>query len=402
VIFADVSRYDSTPATYSESNFEFLNRVDAPTWQRVRDLVEDWFTHLWDDAKPDVAARLQSRDDRQFRAAFWELYCHESLRRLGYDVECHPELSSGGRRPDFLARRDDLELVLEATIAASSDADVAAERREAQIYDVLNRVDSPNFFLAIEVHHAGSNPPAAARLKADLEQWLRTLDPDQVTQILEEEGTLLLSGSVPHHVWKQDDWHVTFTPLPKKPEARGAPGARTIGMHGPGEAYMIDDRTPIWRAVGEKAGAYGRFDKPYIVAVAAQSFTAGNDHDVNGALYGTEQVTLRTRSDGSVEAVSSRAPDGIFLGPHGVRNTRVSGVLIAQHLSPWSVGTTVPTLWHHPAAEQDASVAGCPWRQVTVRTENGELEYHAPSITTSEFFDLPSDWPGFDEWTPDE
>jgi hypothetical protein len=31
------------PAAYSEAHFTFLNRVDGPAWQRVRDLLEGWY-----------------------------------------------------------------------------------------------------------------------------------------------------------------------------------------------------------------------------------------------------------------------------------------------------------------------------------------------------------------------
>ncbi len=181
-IFDQGERADARHATYSESTFASLNRMAGPSWQRVRDLIEAWFERLCDDAKPDVAARLRSGDDRQFQAAFLELYCHETLLRLNYRVHCHPDVGHGRRRPDFLAESGDGSLVLEATVAARSDKEVAASRREAQVYDAINQVHSPDFFLYVDVKEAGKSPPSAARLRPRLEAWLKALDYDAIVR----------------------------------------------------------------------------------------------------------------------------------------------------------------------------------------------------------------------------
>jgi len=40
----DIERYGG-PATDTESAFHFLNRAADPAWQRVRDLLEDWYSY---------------------------------------------------------------------------------------------------------------------------------------------------------------------------------------------------------------------------------------------------------------------------------------------------------------------------------------------------------------------
>lgn len=245
MVFDDFARVDSAPATNAESTAAFLNRAAGAYWERIRALIEEWFSRLCPESEADVRARLRSPDNREFRAAFWELYCHEALLRLGYTVECHPDIGTGSRRPDYLGRRDGTQLLLEATVAADPDAQVARERREAQVYDALNRLDSPNFFLFVEVGRAGPRSPSVARLRPRVEQWLDKLDPDELAQAMAADDGYLISERTPTYVWEEDGWLVTFKPIPKRPERRGQDGLRPIGMHGEVVTGLVEVR---WRS----------------------------------------------------------------------------------------------------------------------------------------------------------
>jgi hypothetical protein len=362
----------------------------GPSWQRVRELIEAWFERLCGDAKADVAARLRSGDDRQFQAAFLELYCHETLLRLGYRVACHPDVGQGGRRPDFLAEGEGGSLVLEATVAARSDQEVAAGRREAQVYDAINQVHSPDFFLYVEVKEAGQSPPSAARLRPRLEAWLKGLDYDAIRHAADTR-MLFRSPEVPRFPWEDGGWRVEFLPIPKH-EARGKPGLRPIGVHAPTVAF-VDDCGRIRKAVLEKATAYGQLDVPYVVAVGVHELMP-DAIDVTNALFGREQVAIRTYEDGRVETFPARARDGVWIGPRGVRHRRVSGVLTALGLRPWTVATAVPTLWHHPAATHELVVRNAPWREAMVDRASRRLTFREPAIRVVDFFGLEEGWPG--------
>lgn len=157
---------------------------------------------------------------------------------------------------------------------------------------------------------------------------------------------------------------------------------------------MLDDRGKIRRSVSEKAGAYGHPDHPYIVAVAAASFST-DDIDVTDALFGSEQVTfIRNQDGGKPTVIPSRARDGVFIGATGPQYTRVSGVLVAKHLEPWSVTQYIPTLWHHPAAANPVTPEHTPWRQAVIDRATGALNFIEPDVGLAQFFGLPRDWPG--------
>lgn len=134
-IFSTFTRTDASPASHGESHADFLDRVAGSYWDQVRDLVEDWFARLSPDARADVRGRLQSRDDRQSRGAFFELYLHECLLRMGYAVTCHPELDGTSRRPDFLAEKDGRSFYIEARSASSSDVAVGNSARVNAVYE---------------------------------------------------------------------------------------------------------------------------------------------------------------------------------------------------------------------------------------------------------------------------
>lgn len=89
-IFSVTTRTDPSRANHGESQFQFLDRVSGSFWDQVRDLVEDWFSRLCPDAQADVRSRLRSRDNRQSKGAFFELYLHECLLRMGYSEWATP------------------------------------------------------------------------------------------------------------------------------------------------------------------------------------------------------------------------------------------------------------------------------------------------------------------------
>lgn len=132
-------------------------------------------------------ARLRCGDDRSFYGAFWEMYCHETLIRLGYEVECHPDVGVS-RRPDYLARKGSIQFVLEATVASKSDKTVAADKRQGVLYDAINDIESPNFFLGVTIVSEGAQAPPASQLKVRLREWMESLDPDRVIADWEMRG----------------------------------------------------------------------------------------------------------------------------------------------------------------------------------------------------------------------
>jgi hypothetical protein len=273
---------------------------------------------------------LRLKDNRQHRAAFFELYLHELLLRQGVTVECHPKMPPGvDTHPDFLVNRDDAPVFyLEATLASETDEENNARRVVEDAYDALNRMDSPDFFLAIQVHGQPRSPvPVRKGLRKELEKWIRGLDYESLASLAEEHGV----SSLPEFTWEHDGWKVLFRAVPKKQGARGKPGVRPLGAISQGEAWFAHTDESIAQAVIGKAGKYGVPPLPYIVAVNVLDESGVDLDDIFLGLarvWGTEEAPL---------------------------NTRVSAVLVAEVSNARSAVSETPRLIHNRLAERPLS-----------------------------------------------
>ncbi len=91
--------------------------------------------------------------------AFWELYLHEAFLRLGFKVDVDIGHDAGdGPRPDFLLRRDEVELHVEATALLGADVLSPQQRRlSEQLQDLINRTEAPDFL--VELASSNTAPP---------------------------------------------------------------------------------------------------------------------------------------------------------------------------------------------------------------------------------------------------
>ncbi|RKT69535.1 hypothetical protein DFJ66_2768 [Saccharothrix variisporea] len=384
-IFSAVERTDLSPAGHGDSHFEFIDRVAGPYWDQVRDLIEDWFSRLCPDAQADVRGRLRSRDDRQSKGAFFELYLHECLLRMGYTVTCHPEVEGTSRRPDFLAQKDGSAVYVEARSASSSDLVVGAVARVNTLYDSIDKINSPNFFLWIDVEKQGGDPLRARPLRSKLERWLSGLDPDAYRH--RGNGR----RDFPDLSYEADGWRIQFHAIPKSPAARGKAGVRPLGIFGGGQAFTVQDEEGIKNALSDKGSAYGPLSAPYVVAVASSSITT-DDHDVKNALYGTEALQIGTGPGGETDPDALvRRPDGYWYKGDHWDHRHVSAVLIVKQLHPAFVGTHQHTIWEHPDPEWPVPPLPI-WRRATVDA-HGAMHFADPVRTPTEWFDLTDPWP---------
>lgn len=343
-LFNKMNRDFTGPKLYAESIFDYLNRSARLEYKRIRTLLEQWFERFSSEVQDELRERIRSKDDRQLLGAFYELYLHELLSKLGFSVEIHPTVSNRATHPDFRVLKDGKPLFyLEATLAALSDTDTSAKAREKQVYDTLNRMKSPDFFIGVKVRGAPTTNPPGAKMRSFLENKLSNLDPDVVTKQFDQGGL----EALPSWNWKYNDWQITFSLIPKKPEARGKHGVRPIGLQ------MQDVRwhTPhirIRESIQDKATKYGELDLPYIVAINITDEFGVDEIDICNALFGEEQITIILHRNNVIGQKPNRKPNGAWYGPSGLRNRRVSAALIADNLYPWSIAKVTPILWHNP------------------------------------------------------
>jgi len=388
-LFDSIDRVDTGPAKHSEPSFEYLNRSGRPGAREVRNLLDKWFDRFPDDAKAEIRARFGSSDDHQHFSAFFELYLHEFLLSLGFAVQFHPSLPKAKTtHPDYLAWKSGKKLFyLEATIAGMSREEAAAKARENVVYDALDRMESPNFFILIRLRGSPTSPPPAARIRRLLERELAKLDPEEVASRFETGGL----DALPTWEFEQEGWKLTFQPIPKTRDARGKPGVRPLGMHFY-EPRWIAPHLGVRNSIRSKATKYGDLDLPFIVAVNVIDPFCGKIDIANG-LFGQEKVTFVKDADGLIlGSYPGRNPNGAWYGPAGPQNTRVSGALVAVGLFPWTIAKVTPVLWHNPWARTPLTPNIWSLPQLVPDHQEGQMESYG-GVTAGEVLQLGRNWP---------
>lgn len=340
-VFDDVQRpADDDGKLHAESDFAYLNRSGRAEMAGARALVEDWYSRYPAQHQRGLRSRLRS-DDIALESAFFELYLHELLLNLGYAMAVEPPAGTKGKSPDFLVTGPDgSSFYLEAcVVSAKSKDEVAAERRANQVYDQIDKLSSPDFFIGIQIREHPKSPPPGQQIRRFLDEKIASTCWEDVNAAIERGG---LEGA-PRWRFSDNSWEVDFFPLPKKPEERGKPEPRPLGMWFY-DARTLSDVDDIRAAVVRKAERYGELDSPFIVAVNLLSGFS-DESIVLKSLLGRTQFTL-TRSASGVTGSWGRAPDGVWTSPRGPRYTRLSGVLVVHGAKPWSVGSS--KLWYCP------------------------------------------------------
>ena len=344
-VFDDVERpADDDGKLHAEADFAYLNRSGRVEMSNARALVEGWFARYPAEHQRGLRSRLRS-DDIAFESAFFELYLNELLLTLGYALVVELRAGTKGKSPDFLVTSPDgSSFYLEAcVVSAKSKEEVAGERRANQVYDQIDKLVSPDFFIGIEIREHPMSPPPGREVRRFLTQKVASTSWEDMNAAMDVGGL----EALPRWRFSDDSWEVDFFPIPKRAEERGTPETRPLGIR-VYEARTLSDVEDIQAAIVRKAGKYGDLHSPFIVAVNLLSGFS-DEGIVLKSLLGRTQFTL-TRSASGVTGSWGRAPNGVWTSPRGPRYTRLSGVLVAHHAKPWSVGSSELLYYPNPWA----------------------------------------------------
>jgi len=347
-LFDKIVRSNDRPADYAEPKFIYLNNSARPEVGRIRDTLEEWFSRYPRKESLDLQRRFQSVIDSQHQGAFFELFLHELLKCLNCKVKVHPKISEEStKRPDFFVKcPTGSSFYMEAVIATDeSQGSAAEEARKNKVYDTLNRLDSPYFFVGMEQSGSPRTSPPGRKVGSSIKQWLDTLNPDEVVNLFRNGGW----AALPRFRYDHAGWRLAFVPIPKRIQSRGKPGLRTVAMKSTG-IQIIEPWVAIRDAIVRKAGRYGIVGVPYVVAVNAIKEQVSSEKirrmHIMEALFGKEQYKFNRYRSPSGEMV--RRPDGVWTSKGGPRYTRLSAVLVAAPIHHWNVPNTPVCLYHNP------------------------------------------------------
>lgn len=389
-LFDGMIRTYEGPALYAEPAFAYLNRSASSVAETVRRTLEIWFSRYPESERTDLRARFRSKDDQHHYSAFFELVLHELLLKMNCRIQIHPDSPhhTTSRCPDLLVEPPaGSRFYAEAIIVTGMSANErAACARMNDVYDAINRLESPNFFVGMDISGAPETPVPARRIRAFLRERLDELDPDEVAKLWGAGKTEAIS----HWQYEHEGWSIDFHPIPKSPGLREKPGVRPIGMRS-FEGKWVDASTSIRDAITAKAGRYGDFEVPLVIAVNYLGEDTVDQIDVMDALFGKETYSLAISPSGATSAPRmKREPDGAWTSRSGPRYTRVSAVLLAIRAEPWTVGSAGTCLIHNPWAQRR-------YDSVLTRLSQGVpqagLMHWKDGLTLGEALDLPQGWP---------
>jgi hypothetical protein len=279
--------------------FDYLNRSSRTEAERVRSLLEEWCSLYPPTARNELISRLRSRKDVDHVSAVFELALHELLRRAGSCVTPHPEILGGRGRPDFLVTSAaGVRYYLEATLSFDATDTARGEKLLAQLYDILDKMHSPNYFIGVSHRGLPDAPLKASVIRGKLQQWLDSLDYNQCIAWASGEGN---AAELSHSEAGVD---FVFTAVPKH-TCRS--GTRAIGLQLP-EARWTNVSDAIRSRLLDKVGQYGRPEAPLVIAVNAFALSVDRD-EVLDAFFGRFAVAI-DRQTGATQ--QTRTPDGFW------------------------------------------------------------------------------------------
>jgi hypothetical protein len=355
----------------SETTYGFLDRIARPDLAWPRDPLNAWFSRWPEDDRDELRARFMAKDPASFTGALWELYLHEVHVRLGFSVERDPVLKDRRTRPDFLMTRGDDRFYLEATVAGLPTATRSARQRENELIEMINHASSPDFRVRVRGVSVGPTTPSRRKVVAVVERWLATLDLEV------ERARLRVPLEQPVHL-EIDGTHLFVCPWPAPDDGWGPGLPMVITRSGPGG--VVNEAPMLLDDLKDKASKFGQLGAPYVIALLAdRDFTM--DNDVLQALYGPDVIQIAVTPEGPAgDPVSGRTPRGFWQHDDQVRATRVSGVLSAVLLNPWSLAHVTPHFWPNPWAKHPLT-ADLPWAATIANLDENRLEQRPGSIT---------------------
>lgn len=368
------------------SEYDFLNRSPRSSVERIRVLIEEWFNHIPDKEKSRLAVSLKSKDNLTHQSAFFELFCHELLIKQDFSVIMHAQ-SVNKRAKDFRAVQGDDIIEAEATICTEADMHSAETKNIGNLIDFIDeRAFVPGFRYAIDIIKNGKNLPGLRRLTEDIVEWTKLHNRKELRSTLEADN----SANMPSKVFVNSDWEIEITLLPRPSDEEEYDGfKKSIGI-GPIQSSHLHHERALLNTLTKKASHYNDYSYPYVIAInPIFKFPMHDDIAVIQALLGSEQIPVDLRTS------IFRKPSGLWIGPNGPRNKKVSSVIIADRLKSWNICKSRVKLYLNPYAIHPVPVVlfhldTCSWNIKT-----GErIENKGKPI--NELFGLDPEWPGDD------
>ena len=253
MLFDNFQRTEDRFPRRSEQWFDYLNISAKPDIASTREILETWVARYPEKDRVDLIGRLRS-DNINHHSAFYEMLLHEVFFQRSCILAPHPNAPNSSYHPDFLVKTKNGDgFYLEAIVARDeSKAELAIKNRMNVVYDLLNEIELPNYYLKIICPFPPNVSPSVNKIKAFLKKVL-----EEVNQSPEK----VQPGK--KWIFKDGDYEIPFGLIP-----RSKPGKNAIGITSERTRSGFGDHLRfVMQAIISKAQKYGRLDLPYVIAV---------------------------------------------------------------------------------------------------------------------------------------
>lgn len=370
MLFDDFKRSEKGIKRFSQSLFDYLNSSANEKVCELRKEIESWFERYPEENKNDLRSRFRSNDDVEHIAAFFELFNHELLLRLGFKVNVNPKMSKKSGHPDFLALCDKAQsFYVEATVVSRDKKDLALKKIADKICDELNKTKLENFYLGISILKKSNKQPCVAKWRREIEKWINELT------LKESNNSLNFINDLRTLRKKLMDkgWELKLRLIPRsisnKEEQTLSLGFISFS------AEFVRTHISIRNAIKEKAKKYKGIDLPFIVSLNIWDGPC-TEEIIRQALFGDLLFQLDIHSNGSMSGKCKRRQNGAWIAKDRPINRNVSGVLVFWNLSPFFIKNANPILWHNPWAYKPIDPKKWPLDQMIPVDKKGEIIFN--------------------------
>lgn len=350
------------------------------------------------ESRTSILSRLKGSDE-QMEAALAELVTFVLLRCVYPQVEVDPA-SGSGSHTDFAVTAG-VRTHIEVHRVTMSNEAVKDARRRRDVAGALERIHSPDFWLALEVE-LGPRLPSMQRPRQEAEAWLTSLDYEAERDRLEQyqqarrerqndeipgldsspqERAKYFAARAPYdppHIERSgEDWSLRIEAVPRPRDRRGSSEV-TVGVRLAGEAHIAGPDA-LQQAVRNKLRQHRELTEPLVVVLDLSSPVIFED-EIVAALYGP--IVRTVESDGVPDLVRDGAK-GIWPDPPAA-SPRPSAVMILRGI--WMGGREAAAeLWVPPGA--NSPIAPGPWSVRAIRSDGRPGLVAAAAVTITDCLD---------------
>jgi hypothetical protein len=383
-IFEQKVRTRTEPKKQGEGDFAFYDSSARPEYDTYRALLNTWLSEMPEADHAEMVSRFRLGTNLQYQAALAELTTHAALKRQGHNIEIHPTCGHPTRKPDFLAKKADQSpvAVVEVTTFTPAVPDVAQARRDADVYNALDKAKLPaGWRIGLDIVKHGEKPASLNKICGDVEKW--------AAQVASNDPM-----ATPANTFEYEDWSIELELYGGFRKDIHVEHAIASSM---GNVRMIDPALEIRQAVETKGSRYGAMKNPYLIVVAdcKEELSGGkrNGEALVEAMFGYVITQMMKDANGNTIIRNVRRPNGYWGTPAAPKHRDVSGVLLLPQ----------PHLWDLREERWQPLLIRNPWAQRPLPDDFLPLpgfkhlkdaEYSPTQGTAfADILELPRDWP---------